>query len=1016
MKLVPLASLAFALPVSAAPQVLELVEDFNAEVVPISFVDYLLPELDGWRYVAREAPGVGNELHRVNAATGEVQLVADLAPGVAGSRPDLVTRLGDRILFVADDTIHGFELWSTDGTPGGTQLVKDVHPGVGHGIVPQYWTRAPLTVADGRVFFAGRDSASNIRLWCSDGTAAGTVKVSDEGFSGPSKTTGFAVLGDSVYYRASSGLWRGSATEVELVTSVSGGPNDIEVMGGTLFFHAQDESGYELWSSDGSAAGTQRLVDVQPGPGSSYPSLLTAIGSQLFFSANDGTHGRELWVSDGTAAGTQMVKDVNPGPDSALADSIYRSLCEFGGRAYFAADSGSGWTLWTSDGTEAGTAQVLGGAGTPTLEPLGALPEEPVGGPRLFFAGTRPGEGRELWVTDGSGAGTTLVSDLLPGTVGSWPRSFAHDDVGSVWFLADAPGGTSLVESDGTATGTTVRADGATSLLPVTGSSDPKGLVDHFGRVFGGAEPGGIGIEPFVADVSGVDLIGDLAPGPAHAFLNDDIEFLFPVAPRWGAFGADLLFFVRDGLSALDLHRTDGTPGTTEILGSFSQVGGASSFSYIDPFAGVELPTGFVFGAATIADGHGIYVTDGTSAGTVRIGFLSNMARYFVRVGNQAYFMTDRTFFGQVTPERLWVTDGTSSGTRIVRNFADEEIDGPTMTALGERIVFVADSPSSGAELWFSEGLGGTTGQWVDLQPGPIGSEPEELVTVRDRLYFVADDGQVGREVWWTDAALAGPTLLAELGPGSTGPEDLTAVGERLFFVVGNEVFVEGGAGPVSAGSLPASSSAYSLTAGGSRRVFFGAFDSEFGTELWTSDGTASGTELVTDFHIGTSYANPDWLTLSGGRLFVRTEDTIKGEELYSMPLGAVAQSVGVGCTGGGQLPRLSAEDPVLGGTTTFRVRGARPFAPLVAFLGDPSLPLPLGAGCSAYVAPATATSLLTGATDGTGTFESAALGVPSAGVLAGVELGVQALLGPFGDGPFAGFDLTDGVRLVLGA
>ncbi|BBH39037.1 hypothetical protein myaer102_15570 [Microcystis viridis NIES-102] len=48
-------------------------------------------------------------------------------------------------------------------------------------------------------------------------------------------------------------------------------------------------------------------------PGSSNPYDLTAVGNTLFFAASDGVNGRELWKSDGTAAGTVLVKDINPG-------------------------------------------------------------------------------------------------------------------------------------------------------------------------------------------------------------------------------------------------------------------------------------------------------------------------------------------------------------------------------------------------------------------------------------------------------------------------------------------------------------------------------------------------------------------------------------------------------------------------------------------------------------------------------------------------------------------------------
>jgi ELWxxDGT repeat protein len=58
------------------------------------------------------------------------------------------------------------------------------------------------------------------------------------------------------------------------------------------------------------------VLDINPGPVSSYPGDLTDVNGTVFFAANDGLHGYELWRSDGTAAGTQMVLDINPGPAS----------------------------------------------------------------------------------------------------------------------------------------------------------------------------------------------------------------------------------------------------------------------------------------------------------------------------------------------------------------------------------------------------------------------------------------------------------------------------------------------------------------------------------------------------------------------------------------------------------------------------------------------------------------------------------------------------------------------------
>jgi ELWxxDGT repeat protein len=54
------------------------------------------------------------------------------------------------------------------------------------------------------------------------------------------------------------------------------------------------------------------VKDINPGAFNSYPQSLTVVGNTLFFTAYDGVNGFELWKSDGTAAGTVLVKDIRP--------------------------------------------------------------------------------------------------------------------------------------------------------------------------------------------------------------------------------------------------------------------------------------------------------------------------------------------------------------------------------------------------------------------------------------------------------------------------------------------------------------------------------------------------------------------------------------------------------------------------------------------------------------------------------------------------------------------------------
>jgi ELWxxDGT repeat protein len=95
-------------------------------------------------------------------------------------------------------------------------------------------------------------------------------------------------------------IWAGSG---------SSDPRNLTNVGGTLYLRANDgSSGYELWRSDGTEAGTVRVKDILAGSNSSDPRSLTNVAGTLFFSANDGTSGDELWKSDGTEAGTVRVK------------------------------------------------------------------------------------------------------------------------------------------------------------------------------------------------------------------------------------------------------------------------------------------------------------------------------------------------------------------------------------------------------------------------------------------------------------------------------------------------------------------------------------------------------------------------------------------------------------------------------------------------------------------------------------------------------------------------------------
>ena len=181
----------------------------------------------------------------------------------------------------------------------------------------------------------------------------------------------------------------------------------LTAVGSTLFFQASDgTNGYELWKSDGSAAGTVMVKDINSGSGSSSPAYLTAVGSTLYFQAADAATGIELWKSDGAAETTLMVKDINLGATSSTPSY----LAAVGSTLYFqAADAATGSELWKSDGSASGTVMVKDiNSGSSSSSPayLTAV------GSTLYFQAGDASKGFELWKSDGSSDTTAMIKQV----------------------------------------------------------------------------------------------------------------------------------------------------------------------------------------------------------------------------------------------------------------------------------------------------------------------------------------------------------------------------------------------------------------------------------------------------------------------------------------------------------------------------------------------------------------------------------------------------------------------------
>jgi len=311
--------------------------------------------------------------------------------------------------------------------------------------------------------------------------------------------------------------------------------------------------GTGLWQSDGAAPSL--LQDMVPGRKGAAPNGVTTASGVVYFAAFDPQHGRELWKTDGTAAGTVRVKDIYPGARDGLDAQPGSPLAGVGNTVFFTANDGiAGVELWKSDGTEAGTVLVK------DIRPgsLGANPSNLIAlNGTLYFAANDGAGGNELWKSDGTEAGTVLVKDIRPGPAGVAPAHLAAFR-NTLYFVAnDGRTGRELWKSDGTAAGTTLVKD--INRGPV--NSNPGQLFEVNGTLCFIAEDALHGRELWKSDgtAAGTVLVKDILPGVGNGFAY----YAIGLTPAGNA----LYFTADDGVSGRKRWRSDGTAAGTVRTG-----------------------------------------------------------------------------------------------------------------------------------------------------------------------------------------------------------------------------------------------------------------------------------------------------------------------------------------------------------------------------------------------------------------------------------------------------------------
>jgi ELWxxDGT repeat protein len=368
-----------------------------------------------------------------------------------GSDPRDFTVFGDQVVFTADDGLHGRELWISDGTAAGTRMVRDILGG------PPSGAGGGLLVAGDLLYFIGVITADVSdgpgRLWRSDGTEAGTFQLGDTrasaggGIGGGCASWAVAYNGRVWFFAStipSSGheMWStdgtaaGTRMEFELPAELRfASLCELHATSNGFVFLVDGPAG-ALWRSDGTPAGTQRLGTMRPAGSVSYPrGGITVVNGVGYFMAED-AGGFEPWRTNGTEAGTARIADVISGSAGA---QHFRAV-PFGNGVMFTYSSESGNADGVYRVADAGAAPVRVRAGD--VRDANGLPIST--GSHVYFA-LAQGDTESLWASDGTSAGTREVFNPGAGsslTIGKYAGGdgvlFFHAPEGQLWSTSGA--------------------------------------------------------------------------------------------------------------------------------------------------------------------------------------------------------------------------------------------------------------------------------------------------------------------------------------------------------------------------------------------------------------------------------------------------------------------------------------------------------------------------------------------------------------------------------------------------
>ncbi len=711
-----------------------------------------------------------------------------------------------------DKIATGQELYVSDGTTAGTELVYDIYPGSGKDALPM-----EFFIMNDILYFYAKDGA-NSQIWKYDGVNT-PEKVTNERSGGYFNPFYPVVDGNKAWLKGITDLGKYQLctfdgenitvlTNNDATTAYSSG--GILFNDGFLFNGADTEKDKELWFSNGTPEGTARVLDIDTAASSS-PAELTVFNGEAYFVATIDEK-TQLWKTDATAEGTMLVYD----PADTI-DNELENLAVINQKLVFTATNAEGTALYQLN--HMGLTDVF------KLADIADSPEDfYLHDNLLFFVA-----GDSLWYTEGTAASTMAVP------AGIFEDSVCAQKVDGGEFVSNGTLLHFVAEENGQDVIITIDAADiardADAQVYEMAIDDIAGLALYNGELYFEAEDknNSFDDELYKMTANGeIVMVADINQDPDDSSPRSD--------PKYFTEYKGLLYFQANGGDNTgvdqELFVTDGSAMGTELV--------------YDIYPGTG-KGGLPMEMFVMNDILYFYAKDGANSQIWKYDGV-NTPEKVTNERSGGYF---NPFYPIVDGDKTWLKGITDLGKYQLCTFDGKDItvltnnDVATAYSSGgilfnDGFLFKGTDTDKDSELWFSDGTAAGTARVLDIDTA-ASSSPAELTIFNNEVYFIAEVNEM-TQIWKTDATAEGTELV--YAPADTVDAEI----ENLNVIKGNLVFTA---------NCPQGKALYKVIASGAEKIaqvgdspedffeldellFFVASDS-----LWVTEGTAASTKAV---------------------------------------------------------------------------------------------------------------------------------------------------------------------------